>query len=79
MPASCSLLAIKKMLPSSAWSRLAATIERIQDMMREAGFFRGSADGKMNAELQEAIGLCIRNDACVEQASMQMSDIVEAY
>lgn len=54
-------------------------VERIQGMMTEAGLYRGPIDGTINAELETAIETCTRNDACFDQSTERMSDILGDY
>lgn len=54
-----------------------STIERIQAMMSAAGLYSGPIDGQTSDALDAAIAGCVLNDACFEQASAQMSDLIE--
>jgi hypothetical protein len=54
-----------------------STIERIQAMMSAAGLYSGPIDGQTSDALDAAIKGCVLNDACFEQASAQMSDLIE--
>jgi len=62
---------------ASVQNAIPSTVERIQGMMTAAGLYSGPVDGQPNPELDQAIEHCIRIDPCFDQASEQMSDILE--
>jgi photosystem II stability/assembly factor-like uncharacterized protein/Flp pilus assembly protein TadD len=53
------------------------TIEYIQKLLQGAGLYSGPTDGLTNDELDVAIEDCVRNDTCFDQASEQMTEVVD--
>lgn len=55
----------------------AEAILRIQTLMQAAGLYDGPVDGITSPALDAAVERCVLNDACYEQASAQMTDLIE--